>query len=82
MFYVVFDDALLGNGSGWTADLFADTLRAPLAAVGVRVHRQPGEGRRSCRSGFQAPGCPADAYEAKLDEVEEIVDGILQRGPD
>lgn len=81
MFYVVFDDALQGNDRGWTADMFADTLRAPLAKLGVRVLRQHGEGYTSCRGGFQALGYSAHTYEAKLDQVEEIVDAILRHGP-
>jgi hypothetical protein len=82
MHYVIFDDALRGSSRGWTADLFADTLRAPLAAVGVSVTRRHGEGHGSCRCGFQAPrSCAPESYETKLDQIEEIVDGILKRGP-
>ena len=81
MVYVVFDDALRGNHRGWTPDTFAETLRAPLAAIGVRVLRNRGQGRMSARGGFQARGCSADIYEAKLDQVEAIVDGVLRRGP-
>ena len=81
MVYVVFDDALRGNHRGWTPDTFARTLRAPLAAIGVRVMRLDGDGRMSAGGGFHAEGCPADVYEAKLDQVEAIVDGVLRRGP-
>ena len=81
MFYVVFDDVLRGNDRGRTADMSADTLRAPLAAIGVRVLRQCGQGWVSSRPGFQAAGYSAHAYEAKLDQVEDIVDGILKCGP-
>ena len=81
MVYVVFDDALRGNRSGWTPDTFAETLRVPLATIGVRIMRLRGEGRMSARGGFQAPGCSADVYEAKLDQIEAIVDRVLRRGP-
>jgi len=81
MVYVVFDDALRGNHRGWTPDTFAETLRAPLAAIGVRIMRLHGEGRMSAGDGFQASGCPADIYEAKLDQVEAIVDAVLRHGP-
>jgi hypothetical protein len=81
MVYVVFDDVLQGNDRGWTADTFANSLRAPLAAIGVRVLRQYGQGYVSGRPGFHAAGYSAHAYEAKLDEIEDIVDGILKCGP-
>jgi hypothetical protein len=81
MIYVVFDDALQGNKRGWTPDRFAESLRDPLAAIGVRVLRQDGQGWAPSRPGFQASGYAACAYEAKLDEVEDIVDNILKCGP-
>jgi hypothetical protein len=33
---IVFDDAPQDRRLGWTADQFADALRSPLAAIGVR----------------------------------------------
>jgi hypothetical protein len=80
MFYVVFDDVLQGNDRGWTADNFADALRSPLAGIGVRVLRQNGLGNTSNRAGFQALGYSAFTYEAKLDEVEDIVNSTLKCG--
>src|ERR1700736_3982850 len=54
--YVVFDDAPQHRGFASTADQFADALRSPLAAIGVRVVRQHGAGANSPKAGFQAHG--------------------------
>jgi len=40
--YLVLDDTPQTRGLSCTADELADALRAPLAAVGVRVIRQRG----------------------------------------
>ena len=81
MFYVVFDNVLDGNSRGWTTDNFAAALRAPLAGIGVRVLRNPGQGHGTSLSGFQALGYPANTYEDKLVKVESIVESTLRRGP-
>jgi len=75
--YVVFDDAPQDRGHGWTADQIADALRAPLAAIGVRVVRQRGARSNSPMAGFQSPGCSRSQYRAKLNTVDEIVGGIM-----
>jgi hypothetical protein len=77
--YIVLDDAPNDSTLGWTADQFADALRSPLAAIGVRVVRQHGvaSGRRP--GGFQARGCSRNLYVAKLNKVGHVVDGVLTR---
>jgi hypothetical protein len=77
--YVVFDDAPQDHSFGWTADHFADALRAPLAAIGVRVIRQHGDRAASARAGFQAHGWSRGRYAAKLNRVGDVVNGIMVR---
>ena len=77
MQFVVFDDALPGNDRGWMADDFADALRAPLAAIGVRVVRQHRFEGFSNGSGFQARGLSAKAYKAKSEKVRNVVEDVL-----
>lgn len=77
MRFVVFDDALPDNGRGWMADDLAAALRAPLAALGVRVVRRHRSDGNSHRSGFQARGISARAYKAKSQKVRSVLDGIL-----
>jgi hypothetical protein len=75
--YIVFDDAPQGRGHGWTADQIANALRAPLAAIGVRVVGQHGARSNSSMAGFQARGCSRSQYRAKLNTVDELVGGIM-----
>ncbi len=77
MRFVVFDDAPPSNDRGWTADNFAAALRAPLAAIGVRVVRQRGSEGNSNRSGFQAHGHSAKIYKAKSEKVQSVVESVL-----
>jgi hypothetical protein len=77
MRFVVFDDALQGNERGWMPDNFAAALRAPLAAIGVRVVRQRGSGDNSSRSGFQAHGVSANVHKAKSEKVQRLVESVL-----
>jgi hypothetical protein len=76
--YVVFDDAPQGRRLGWTADQFAEALRCPLAAIGVRVVRQHGAGATSPRAGFQAHGWLRSQYNAKLNVVDHVVNGVTK----
>jgi len=75
--YIVLDDTLGIVPPGLTADQFAEALRSPLAAIGVRVVRQHGRGAHSQASGFQARGCARTVYQAKLSKVEHIVNRVL-----
>lgn len=77
--YVVSDDAPRSLGLDCTADQFADALRAPLAAIGVRVVRQHGARSNPCRAAFQAQGCSRSQYRAKLNTVEGVVNGVMTR---
>jgi hypothetical protein len=76
--YIVFDDATQELRLGCTADRFADALRSPLAAVGVRVVRQCGAGSTLPSAGFQIRGWSRNQYNAKLETVAHIVDGIMK----
>ena len=76
--YVVFDDAPQDRRLTSTADQFADALRSPLAAIGVRVVRQRGTGATSPRAGFQARGLSRGQYNTKLNTVDTIVDGVAK----
>jgi hypothetical protein len=71
--YIVFDDAPQGSRVGCNADQLAGALRAPLAAIGVRVVRQHGARSNSSIASFQAHGWPRRQYQDKLDEVDAIV---------
>jgi hypothetical protein len=77
--FIVFDDAPQEPGHCWTADQFADALRAPLAAIGVRVVRQNGARSNSFMAGLQAHGCSRSQYRAKLNMVDVVVDGVMTR---
>lgn len=77
MRFVVFDDFVSENGRGWMADDLAAALRAPLAAIGVRVVRQHRSDGNSHRSGFQAHGISAREYKAKSQKVRSVLDDIL-----
>ena len=76
--YIVFDDAPQDRGLGRTADQFADALRSPLAAIGVRVVRQHGARSNSPMAGFQARGWSRSQYNAKLNTVDHVVTGVIQ----
>jgi hypothetical protein len=71
--YVVFDDAPQSSRLGCNADQLANALRAPLAAIGVRVVRQQGARSNSSIAGFQAHGWPRRQYQDKLNEVDTLV---------
>jgi hypothetical protein len=77
--YIVFDDAPQDLRLGWTADHFADALRSPLAAIGVRVVRQHGARSNSPMAGFQAHGWSRSQYNAKLNAVNHVVNGVMKR---
>jgi hypothetical protein len=72
----VLDDAPQIRGLSCTADELADALRAPLAAVGVRVVRQRGTTTKSVFSVFQARGMSRRKYDTKAIQVAEIVDEV------
>ena len=74
--YIVLDTAPQAKGLGCTADELADALRAPLAAIGVRVVRQRGAITNSSLSEFQARGLSRRQYEAKAIQVTQIVDEV------
>jgi hypothetical protein len=76
--YIVFDDAPQDRRLGCTADQFADALRSPLAAVGVRVVRKHGAGSASPHAGLQVRGWSRKQYDAKLNTVAEIVDDVVK----
>jgi hypothetical protein len=76
--YIVFDDAPQDRRLGRTADQFADALRSPLAAIGVRVVRQHGARSNSPMAGFQARGWSRSQYNAKLNTVDHVVNGVIQ----
>jgi hypothetical protein len=73
-----FDDAPQDRGLNWTANQYADALRSPLAAIGVRVVRQRGSGATSPRAGFQARGLTRGQYDTKLNTVDTIVDNVAE----
>jgi hypothetical protein len=74
--YVVFDDTPQQRSLPWTADQFAEALRAPLAAHGVRVVRQRRAGAASPSAGFQAHGWSRSQYNTKLNVVERVVNDV------
>jgi len=78
MQFVVFDDARSESEPGWMADDLAAALRAPLAAIGVRVVRQHRSEDGSHKSGFQAHGISARAYKAKYQKVRSILESVLK----
>jgi hypothetical protein len=69
--FIVFDDAPQHRRFGWTADQFADALRSPLAAIGVRVVRQYGARSNSPMAGFHT--------NTKLNTVDHVVNGVMKR---
>jgi hypothetical protein len=77
--YIVFDDAPQDRSLGRTADQFADALRSPLAAIGVRVVRQHGAASTSPTAGFQARGWSRGQYNAKLHMVDHVVNSVTNR---
>jgi hypothetical protein len=77
MRYVVYDDSVQQNDRGWMADNFAAALRAPLAAIGVRVVRQRGSGANFDRSGFQAHGLSARVHKTKSEKVQHVIESVL-----
>jgi hypothetical protein len=82
MRYLVLDDAVEGNAFGWTPDTFANALRAPLAAIGVRVIRQHGPGSGSGKGGLQGgEHMSPNAYRAKAEKVAHMVDATMQFRP-
>jgi hypothetical protein len=74
--YLVLDDTPHMRGLDCTADELADALRAPLAAIGVRVVRQRGAKTKLPFSEFQARGLSRKQYEAKATRVAQIVDEL------
>jgi hypothetical protein len=76
--YIVFDDAPQDRRLGCTADQFADALRSPLAAVGVRVVRKHGAESASPHAGLQVRGWSRKQYNAQLNTVTQIVDGVVK----
>ena len=82
MRYLVLDDAVQGNAFGWTADTFADALRAPLAAIGVRVIRQLGSGSGSGKGGLQGgEHLSPNAHKAKIEKVARMVEATMTFRP-
>ena len=77
--YIVRDDALLDRSLGLTADQFAEALRSPLAAIGVRVVRQPGVAANGRTAGFQARGCSRNLYVAQRSKVDDVVNNLMTR---
>jgi hypothetical protein len=75
--YTVFDDAIQDQTLGWTADQFAEALRSPLAAIGVRVVRRHSVGSTSPTAGFQVRGCTRGQYKTMLNMVDHIVNGVI-----
>ena len=71
--YIVLDGTAQARGLRCTADELADALRAPLAAVGVRVVRRRGAMTNSPFSEFQGRGLSRRQYEAKAIQVAQIV---------
>jgi hypothetical protein len=71
--YVVFDDAPQCSTCGYNADEWADELRVPLAAIGVRVVRHHGACSSLLKAGFQAHGWSRKQYRDKLNAVDRIV---------
>jgi hypothetical protein len=71
---MVFDDAPQCSKCGCDADQLAGALRAPLAAIGVRVVRQRGACSSSRKAGFQAHGWHRRQYQDKLKAVDIVVE--------
>jgi len=75
--YIVLDDDPNIAFLGLTANQFAEALRSPLAAIGVRVVRQRGTHANSRASGLQARGLPRNLYDAKRNKVERAVGAVI-----
>jgi hypothetical protein len=78
--YVVFNNAPQRQMVAFNANELADALRAPLAAIGVRVVRQPRTCANSFIAGFQARGWPRKKYQDKLKAVDAIVGKYILAG--
>lgn len=74
--YIVRDDTAQVRGLGCTADELSNALRAPLAAIGVRVIRRRDTITKPPFSEFQARGLSRKQYEAKAVQVAQIVDEV------
>jgi hypothetical protein len=59
------------------ADQFAEALRSPLGAIGVRVVRQHSVGSTSPMGGLQVRGCTRGQYNTLSDMVDRVVNGII-----
>jgi hypothetical protein len=79
--YIVYDDVPQGSNAGRNADQLAVALRAPLAAIGVRVVRQHGVRSNLPKAAFQAHGLPLRQYQDKLNEVEAVVSKYAPKEP-
>ena len=75
--YVILDNAPNARGLDCTADELAAALRAPLAAVGVRVVRQHRSLAKSPCLQFQGRGLSRRQYKTKSIEVDAIVDEVM-----
>jgi hypothetical protein len=78
--YIVLDNTPQIRGLSCTADELADVLRAPLAAIGVRVVRQRGATTKSLFSEFQTRGMSRKQYDTKAVQVSRIVDEVCLSG--
>jgi hypothetical protein len=79
--YIVYDDIPQGSNVGRNADQLAVALRAPLAAIGVRVVRQHGARSNPSVAAFQAHGLLRRQYQDKLNEVDAIVSKYSPQEP-
>jgi hypothetical protein len=77
--YIVRDDVPHDRTLGLTADQFAEALRSPMAAIGVRVVRQRGVASDGRMAGFQARGFSRTLYFSKRNEVELVITGVMTR---
>jgi hypothetical protein len=75
--YIVFDDASPNAGFGENSDQFADALRLPLAAIGVRVVKLHRAGTASSMGGFQGRGLTRNQYDTMLNAVDRVVAGVI-----
>jgi hypothetical protein len=76
--FIVFDDTPQDGKLGSTADQFADALRSPLAAIGIRVVRQHGAGSASSTAGLQFRGLSRSRYHTRLNMVDHVVNGVMK----
>jgi hypothetical protein len=75
--YIVFYDGPEDPALGWTADQFAEAIRFPLRAIGVRVVRQRAVGSTSPLGAFQARGYSRSQYDAMFNMVDRVVVGVI-----